>query len=146
MAGKGVAEPDARARMPRAHFLGYLSHNELGKLYASTDIFVFPSISESYGSVVAEATACGCTPVIARGGGSQALVKDGETGFLCEPNNAKDYVSKIKLLLENPDLKRQMQEEARKYTELFSWENLTDEYFNDITSLARLREKVTNKK
>lgn len=146
VAGKGVAEPDARARMPRAHFLGYLSHNELGKLYASTDIFVFPSISESYGSVVAEATACGCTPVIARGGGSQALVKDGETGFLCEPNNAKDYVSKIKLLLENPDLKRQMQEEARKYTELFSWENLTDEYFNDITSLARLREKVTNKK
>ncbi len=146
VAGNGVAEPDARERMHKAHFLGYLSQDELGKLYASTDIFVFPSISESYGNVVVEATACGCIPVIARGGGSQALVKDGETGFLCEPNEAKDYVSKIKLLLDNPDLKQKMQVEARNYTELFSWENLTNEYFNDITRLARLRNHETAQK
>ncbi len=146
VAGSGVAEPDARRRMPKAHFLGYLSHEELGKLYASTDIFVFPSISESYGNVVAEATACGCIPVIARGGGSQALVKDGETGFLCEPNNAKDYVSKIKLLLNNSDLQQKMQDEARKYVELFRWENLTNKYFNDIAMLAQLRNHETDQK
>lgn len=142
VAGSGVAEPDARARMPKAHFLGYLPQEELGKLYASADIFVFPSISESYGNVVVEATACGCTPVIARGGGSQALVKDGLTGFLCEPNNAKDYVSKIKLLLENPDLKQKMQDEARNYTELFNWESLANEYFGDITKLAQSRDQT----
>ena len=55
-------------------------------------------------------------------------------------------LSKIKLLLDNPDLKQKMQVEARNYTELFSWENLTNEYFNDITRLARLRNHETAQK
>lgn len=141
VAGKGVAEPDARERMTDAIFLGFLSHEELGKLYASTEVFIFPSISETYGNVVVEASACGCIPVIARGGGSQALVIDGKTGFLCEPNDAKDYVEKIKLLLNNPELRQQMQEEAEKYTKLLSWESLAKRYFNDIQKLA-LKNKV----
>ena len=136
VAGSGVAEPEARERMKNAHFLGYLNHDELGKLYASTAIFVFPSISESYGNVVVEATACGCIPVIARGGGSQALVKDGETGFLCEPNDPKDYIEKIKLLLSDESLRNKMQAAGAQYTSSLSWEHLADEYFRDIELLA----------
>ena len=137
IAGDGAAEPDARQRMPNAIFLGKLNQDELGTLYASSDIFVFPSISESYGNVVVEATACGCISVIARGGGSQALVDDGKTGFLCEPNDASDYIDKIRLLLNDDELKRRMQAEGSKYISLLSWESLAKNYFNDIEQLAK---------
>lgn len=136
VAGNGVAEADARERMKNAFFMGYLNHEDLGKLYASSDIFIFPSISETYGNVVVEATACGCIPVIARGGGSQALVDDGKTGFLCEPDNAKDYIEKIKLLLNDEALIKKMQAEGRKYISLLSWEHLAEVYFSDIERLS----------
>ena len=70
VAGTGNAEEEARRRMPEAIFLGYLDHDQLGRLYASCDVFVFPSISETFGNVVVEASICGCVPVIAKGGGS----------------------------------------------------------------------------
>ncbi len=136
MAGTGNAEEEARERMPKALFLGYLNHDALGKLYASSDVFVFPSISETYGNVVVEAAVSGCVPVIANGGGSQALVLNGETGFLCEPNNPKDYVEKIKLILDNPQLKKKMQDKANAFVSMLSWENLANTYFKDIEKLA----------
>ncbi|MDD4777880.1 MAG: glycosyltransferase family 1 protein [Fermentimonas sp.] len=137
VAGDGAAEAEARQRMPNAFFLGKLDQDSLGTLYASSDIFVFPSISESYGNVVVEATACGCIPVIARGGGSQALVDDGKTGFLCEPNDANDYIEKIKLLLNDDELKGKMQAEGSKYISLLSWDSLAKNYFTDIEQLAK---------
>lgn len=137
VAGSGVAEPEARERMKNAFFLGHLDQNKLGKLYASADIFVFPSISESYGNVVMEATACGCIPVIARGGGSQALVEDNVTGFMCEPNDARDYIEKIRVLLNDTGLRDRMKAEGSKYISLLSWDHLAKVYFSDIEQLAR---------
>lgn len=135
VAGTGVAEETAKQRMKKAIFLGFLSHEKLAKAYASCDVFVFPSISESYGNVVVEAMACGCVPVIARGGGSQTLVNDGETGFLCDPNNPTDYVTKINLLLSDAKRKQKMQQAGYKYVAPLSWEQLAKEYFNDIETL-----------
>ena len=105
IAGSGVAEEAARERMKDAVFLGFLNHADLAKVYASCDIFVFTSISETYGNVVMEAMASGCVPVIARGGGSQALIEENVTGFLCEPNNPRS-MWKIKVLLNNQTSKR----------------------------------------
>ncbi|MDO5664544.1 MAG: glycosyltransferase family 1 protein [Bacteroidia bacterium] len=136
IAGNGVAEEIARQRMPKAIFLGFLDHEKLAKVYASCDIFVFTSISETYGNVVVEAMSSGCVPVIARGGGSQALVEDGKTGFLCEPDNPADYIEKIKFLLNNKELKEKMQQAGYKYALPLCWNELSKEYFKDIKALA----------
>ena len=103
VAGTGSVEEIARERMKKAVFLGHVDHETLAKVYASSEIFVFPSVSETYGNVVVEAIASGCIPVIAKGGGSQSLVQDGKTGFLCEPDNASKYVENIKRLLHQPE-------------------------------------------
>ncbi|VBB48318.1 Glycosyl transferase, group 1 [uncultured Paludibacter sp.] len=137
IAGNGVAEETARQRMKNAFFLGHINHNTLAKVYASSDVLVFPSVSETYGNVVVEAMASGCVPVIAKGGGSQSLVKDGETGFLCEPNNAKEYVEKIQQLLHHSEQKEKMQQAGFQYTSKLSWENLANEYFNDMEYLSQ---------
>ncbi len=145
VAGDGVAEKAARSRMKNAFFLGYLEHESLATVYASSDIFIFPSISEAYGNVVIEAMASGCVPVIARGGGSQALVEDGVTGFLCEPNESDEYIDKIKKLLNNHLLRKKMQAEGLKFTATLSWENLSEEYFNDIEILANYSQDLKRK-
>lgn len=142
VAGSGVAEEEARERMPHAIFLGFLDHEALGKVYASTDVFVFTSISESYGNVVVEAMACGCVPVIAQGGGSQALVEDGKTGFLCDPNDSKAYIEKIKLLMSDKALKERIQAAGYAYTANLSWDSLTRKYFEDIKVLAHTSDKT----
>ncbi|MGI6048222.1 MAG: glycosyltransferase family 4 protein [Petrimonas sp.] len=136
IAGNGVAEEIARQRMKNAIFLGFLDHEDLAKVYASCDIFVFTSISETYGNVVVEAMASGCVPVIANGGGSQALVKDGITGFLCEPNDPVDYIDKIKVLLNDKEFKGKMQQTGYEYALPLSWDRLAKEYFQDIETLA----------
>ncbi|MEA5129006.1 MAG: glycosyltransferase family 1 protein [Proteiniphilum sp.] len=142
VAGNGVAEEDARTRMKDAFFFGFLPHETLAKVYASSDIFLFTSVSESYGNVVIEAMASGCVPVIARGGGSQALVDDGITGFLCNPDEPDDYIEKIKKLLDNYPLRKKMQFEGLEFTSTLDWESLAKVYFNDIKYLAHYSESL----
>ncbi|MEM9822873.1 MAG: glycosyltransferase family 1 protein, partial [Bacteroidota bacterium] len=62
--GDGVAKAALEEAMPKAHFLGHIEHQELAQLYASADVFLFPSDTESYGNVVIEAMASGLPCVI----------------------------------------------------------------------------------
>jgi len=136
VAGSGAAEAAARVRMKNALFVGFVHHETLAKIYASSDIFLFPSTSETYGNVVVEAMASGCIPVIGKGGGSQALVMDGKNGFLCSPNAPDDYMEKINRLLRDKTLREKMQSAGLQYTSNLSWDNLAKEYFKDIENLA----------
>lgn len=134
--GDGVAGEAARKHMKNAIFLGFLDHAMLAKVYASCEVFLFTSISETYGNVVVEAMASGCIPIIARGGGSQSLVKDGENGFLCEPHQPLSYLSRMMELLDDPGRKQQMQRSGYRFTSTLSWTRLAGVYFNDIEQLA----------
>ncbi|HOM63797.1 MAG TPA: glycosyltransferase family 1 protein [Dysgonamonadaceae bacterium] len=136
IAGTGVAETEARKKMKNAVFLGQLDQETLSKVYATSDVFVFPSVSETFGNVVVEAMACGCVPVIARGGGSRNLVRDGETGFLCDPYDAASYVQKIKVLLNNTFVRESMQSNGVKFASTLNWDHLVNEYFTDLETLA----------
>lgn len=137
IAGDGVARATLEAKMPRARFLGTVDHETLAMLYASSDVFVFPSISETYGNVVVEAMACGCPAVIARGGGSQSLVEDGVTGYLCEPDDSDAYVSKIDELISSPTLGASMSRAGLDYTRGLDWEVLASTYFSDVEKLYK---------
>ena len=94
--GDGPARKDLELLMPGAIFFGYLRGIKLSQIYASSDIFVFPSTTETFGNVTIEAMASGLIPVVAKAGGSASLVKEGKNGFLTKPKNAQDIVKKIK--------------------------------------------------
>lgn len=138
VAGNGVGEEESRRRMPDAHFLGFLTHEKLAKVYASSDLFLFTSVSETYGNVVIEAMASGCVPVIARGGGSQDLVDDGVTGYLCEPYDEQDYVDRIVMLLENDSLRERMRGVGLRSASKLSWDDLAATYFDEVEDLANV--------
>ncbi len=136
VAGSGLAEKACRQRMPKAIFTGKVDHERLSVLYASSDAFVFPSVSETYGNVVLEAMASGLPCVIADGGGSRDFVENGVNGFRCSPFDARDYVDKLQLLLESPALLQQFSENGLTYSRTHSWDRLTATYFADLTRLA----------
>jgi glycosyltransferase involved in cell wall biosynthesis len=135
--GDGVALEACQRRMPKAIFTGKVDHAQLSVLYASSDVFLFPSISESYGNVVIEAMASGLPCVIADGGGSRNFIQQGINGFLCQPNQADDYLDKITRLLQDSDLHQQFTHEGLRYSRALSWDDLAATYFQDLTRMAK---------
>jgi glycosyltransferase involved in cell wall biosynthesis len=136
IAGSGVAKEEMMRRMPKAIFLGHRSHEELSILYASSDYFVFTSVTETFGNVITEAMASGTPCLIADGGGSRSLIKQGINGFLCKPNNAKDYLHKVDLLEKHPTFKKMLIQQALEDVSGMSWSRLVSSLFDQMERLA----------
>ena len=84
LAGGGPEEEALRARLGRsATFLGWLEGDELAAAYASADVFLFCSQTDTFGQVILEAQASGLPVVAVAAGGPAELVADGRSGVLC---------------------------------------------------------------
>jgi glycosyltransferase involved in cell wall biosynthesis len=139
VAGEGVARRAVERQMPRATFLGHVGHERLAELYASADVFFFPSVSETFGNVVLEAMASGLPCVIADSGGSKDFIRHGENGFTCAPCNAADYLERIHQIIRHPALAGQFAEKGLETSRRYVWENLASIYFDDLKCLSSNR-------
>ena len=87
LAGRGPEEELLRKRLGAdATFLGWLEGDELANTYASADLFVFPSTTDTFGQVILEAQASGLPVLAVRAGGPTELIEDGRTGCLVSPH------------------------------------------------------------
>ena len=120
--GDGPDRDLAQRALPHAIFTGFLNGEELTTAYASSDIFVFPSDSESFGNVTLEAMASGLPCVAANATGSRSLVVAGETGFLASADDADAFARHITALAEDSALRQRMGMAARARALTFSWE------------------------
>lgn len=134
--GDGVAAGKCRSEMPHAVFTGQADHQTLARIYASADVFFFPSVTETFGNVVLEAMASGLPCVIADKGGSKDLIVPGRNGYLCAAGDAAAYLEKIEQILRNPELKKKLSENAVADTALLDWDYLAGIYFNDLKQMA----------
>lgn len=122
--GDGQARADLEEMMPGARFLGHQRDLALSESYASSDIFVFPSTTETFGLVTLEAMASGLAPVAARAGGATAIIEEGKSGLLAEPGSAADLAAQVAWLLDHPDERRRVSHRAVRRAEEFGWERL----------------------
>ncbi|RZK82399.1 MAG: glycosyltransferase family 1 protein, partial [Pedobacter sp.] len=134
--GDGVALKASKVKMKNAVFTGKVSHETLSVLYASSSLFLFTSVSETYGNVVLEAMASGLPCVIADGGGSADFIKQGVNGFKCDPFDEHDYFIRIAEVLSNEHLKSQFITEGLQFSNKLSWDQLADTYFEDVLKLS----------
>ena len=110
----------------RVDFLGSVAHHELPYFYASADVCVMPSYSESFGLVALEAQACGC-PVVASGvSGLRSVVRDEVSGYLIDEHDAAAYAERIGRLLEDRELAQQMGRRGSLLAQRFSWTRTAD--------------------
>jgi glycosyltransferase involved in cell wall biosynthesis/predicted metal-dependent phosphoesterase TrpH len=87
LAGGGPEEGELRAKLgEHATFLGWLGGEDLARAYASADVFLFASSTDTYGQVILEAAASGLPVVAVAEGGPAALVENRHTGLLCRPD------------------------------------------------------------
>ncbi|KAJ7562219.1 hypothetical protein O6H91_03G059600 [Diphasiastrum complanatum] len=116
-------------------FTGMLQGEELSKAYASGDLFVTPSESETLGLVVLEAMASGIPVVVARAGGIPDIVsQDGETGFLFTPGDVDDCVKKVKALIDSPELRHRIGAAGRADVENYDWRVSTKQVRNEYST------------
>ncbi|KIW68226.1 hypothetical protein PV04_04185 [Phialophora macrospora] len=105
-------------------FTGFRTGVDLARAYATGDVFLHCSITETFGLVVLEAMASGL-PVIARDeGGPSDIIQNGETGYLVPPHDLEQYIALIKSLSSDKDLHSNMAVAARRYTCDVTWEKI----------------------
>ena len=113
----------------QTNFIGYLSGEELASAYASGDIFLFPSSTETLGLVLLEAMAAGCPVIGANKGGIPDIINDGVNGCLYNPDGVDQGKSSLieatKKILNNNAKKENMRIEARKEAEKWNWSQAT---------------------
>ena len=106
LAGGGPEEEELRARLgERATFLGWLGGEDLARAYASADVFLFCSRTDTFGQVILEAAASGLPVVAVAEGGPATLVENRHTGLLCRPD--PDHLAGSLLQLASSPLLRQ---------------------------------------
>jgi glycosyltransferase involved in cell wall biosynthesis len=127
LAGGGPEEGELRARLgERATFLGWLEGEELARAYASADLFLFCSRTDTYGQVVVEAGASGLPVVAVAEGGPASLIENRHTGLLCEPD--PDHLGGAVLqLAASPLLRRHLGASAVRAAAGRSWERALEQ-------------------
>jgi glycosyltransferase involved in cell wall biosynthesis len=121
LAGGGPEEGLLRERLgDAATFLGWLEGDELARAYASADLFLFVSRTDTFGQVILEAHASGLPVVAVAEGGPATLVEHGRTGLLCDADPAA-LAAGILELADDAALRAEMSVHAVRAVEGRSW-------------------------
>ena len=103
-------------------FTGYLEGDDLVKAYASGDLFIFPSSTDTFGNVVLEAQASGLPVIVTDCGGPQENLINGETGRIVPAHDDQALVDAVLDICDQPEKMAQMKKNARRYMETRSFE------------------------
>ncbi|HEC97642.1 MAG TPA: glycosyltransferase [Nitrospirae bacterium] len=98
-------------------FTGFLEGEALSAIYASSDVFVFPSTTDTFGNVVLEAQASGLPVIVSDKGGPRELMVDNETGVVISADNKTLLADALELFLTNREKAGIMGENARRFVE-----------------------------
>ncbi len=111
----------------RVEFLGFVREEEKAPLLQEMNFVVNTSSKEGWGLTVVEANACGAPVIAANVQGLRDSVLDGKTGLLYEFGNVDDLAEKMRLLLDHPEQRNALREQALVWAKSFDWERAADE-------------------
>ncbi|QFT90287.1 GDP-mannose-dependent alpha-mannosyltransferase [Bacillus sp. THAF10] len=126
---------------PNITFAGFQSGDGLSEIYAGSDLFVFPSATETFGNVVLESLASGTPVVGADAGGVRTIIQQGVTGHLCKPKDVSSFAAAIHSLLSDHEKRDQMSIAGRQYALEQSWDAIFEKLLKDYES-ALMEEKL----
>jgi glycosyltransferase involved in cell wall biosynthesis len=119
--GHGPYSEALAKSLPGAVFTGYLRGTELATAYASADIFLFPSTTDTFGNVILEAQASGLPVVVSDSGGPKELVADQANGLITKSHDVEDFTRAIRELVADRALRERMANAARDSVTDRSW-------------------------
>ena len=122
--GDGPARDFFQERLPDAVFTGQLTGDDLATSLASTDVFLNPSITETFGNVTLEAMACGLPVLAAAASGTTSLVEDGVTGRLSEPGDIDAMADELADYQRNPELRLRHGAAGLEFAKTMDWDHI----------------------
>lgn len=121
-------------------FTGPVTGEKLARLYASSDVFAFPSETETFGNVVVEAQATGLPVVVADRGAARENIHEGVTGLVVDPRDPEAWCRTLKRLLEDGRLRQQMGSAAQAFARRYRMDEAARGTFQEyVRILAELR-------
>lgn len=142
LVGSGPAEDRLSAAHPDALFCGPKQGEELARHYASADIFLFPSETETFGNVTLEAMASGLAVVSYDLAAAHELILHGHSGLLAEGGSTQRFIELAVECAVNPDLQRKLKRHARETALQQDWPKLLVRL--EQLFLALCQERVTD--
>jgi 1,2-diacylglycerol 3-alpha-glucosyltransferase/glucuronosyltransferase len=127
VAGVGPALKGVRERYPNVNYLGVLNQQELAEVYASADVFVFPSKTDTFGLVLLEAMACGLPVAAYPVTGPLDVIGDCTTAGVMHEDLRTACLEALKL----------RREDAAAHARKFSWRAATEQFFGHLRPRAR---------
>jgi glycosyltransferase involved in cell wall biosynthesis len=119
-----LLSPEVRGRLQLA---GWMSQDELRKVYDRAGVFLFPSFFEGAGKVHIEAMSRGLCVVASRAGGMRDYMQDGHSGVLVDPGDAEELARQAMALMGDPERARAMSAAAAQRAREFSWDRAASE-------------------
>jgi glycosyltransferase involved in cell wall biosynthesis len=116
------------------HSVGWLSQDDLARLYSEVDICVVPSVwPEPFGIVALESMSAGKPVIITNVGGLKNIVVDGESGFVIQPGDAAALKDRLVQLFDNPLLRDSMGKKGReRVISYFEWNRIYSDYYKNL--------------
>jgi glycosyltransferase involved in cell wall biosynthesis len=135
-----VGDGPERARLERQAadvvFAGMRTGNDLAAHYASADLFLFPSTSETYGNVTVEAMASGLAVVAYDYAAAAQYIEHGRNGLLARFDSDDEFIQLATGLASDPERIRQFGRRARRVAEGIDWENVHDSFASALVAVA----------
>ncbi len=132
--GKGKLVPRLQEKISKMGldnniiFPGFIDDARMPELYSSADLFVLPSLWETFGFVLVEAGACGTPLCGSNAGGIPEVIQDGKNGLVFEKADPKALANKVNIMLSDNNLRRDMGRKSREIAvEKFDWEIISDQ-------------------
>ncbi len=137
--GDGPARERFEALAPDAIFTGFLDGTNLARAYASMDMLLNPSTTETFGNINLEAMASGIPVVAARASGNECLVTDGSTGALVTPGDITGYADALQRYCTDPLLRAGHGKAGLAAAQAFDWDAING------AVLSRYRDLIATK-
>ena len=151
--GDGPKRVSLEASLPEAIFCGVQSGEALAMHYASGDVFLFPSLTETFGNVVLEALAAGLGVVAYDEAAAGLHIRHGYNGVLAMPGDEHAWIEAACWLLEEPETLRTIRLNARRHASRHGWPDIIEQFEGQLlracdseTRLVAVPAPVTIKK
>ena len=145
--GDGPMKKELETRLPWAIFAGFREGDELAAYYASADIFIFPSRSETFGNVVTEAMASGLACIAFNYAAAGELIEHGHDGQLVDYTDDQGFIDATLSLVEDTEHVRLMGEAARERVLSLTWSSICDQfikYLHQAQEVSDARAQLSN--
>jgi glycosyltransferase involved in cell wall biosynthesis len=139
MVGDGPLKEQFQKRYPEIIFPGMLSQSNLAAYYASSDLFIFPSQTETFGNVTLEALASGIPVLAFDCAAARDWVQTGVNGWLVAENNPEGFSAQAVTIFNSKDLLDQITQSTRQQVVHLDWDQIAEQVESVFWDAIRMR-------